>query len=118
MVDGGVGLDVVVERRVLNVTVKRADDPRRHRRTEAEWIADRQNGVPDTQALAVAPFQRRQRPTGIHLQHREVDHGSNREQLAGTLSPLSKITLMSRAPSMTCLLVTIIPLGSMMKPEP
>ena len=38
--------------------------------------------------------------------------------LAGTRSPSLNNTLMSSAPSMTCLLVTMIPLGSMMKPEP
>ena len=75
-------------------------------------------GSPTCSASLSPHFSDRQRMTDIDLEHGEIEHRRDREQRRWARSPSLKMAVMSSAPSTTCLLVTMIPLGSMMKPEP
>jgi hypothetical protein len=81
VIDRRISLYIVVERGILDVTMQRADDPRRYRNAETERIADRQHAVANPQVIA-GPFQHRQRPVDIDLHHRKVGHRRERDQPA------------------------------------
>src|SRR6516165_4409105 len=117
MVDGRIGLDVAIEWRVLQIAVQRADDSGRDGNAQPKRIPYRQHGIPHAQGFAVTPLEGRQRPASVNLDNRKIGMAATASSLAVRRSPSSRITLMSSAPSMTCLLVTI-PVGSMTKPEP
>ena len=80
VIDGGVGLDVVVIGAVVDVAVERAHDPRAHRHAEPERIADREHRIADLQIAAVGPGERVQLVRHVHLEDGEIDRTAFREQ--------------------------------------
>ena len=121
LVDGGVGLQVVVVGTGVDVALLGGDDADRDRAAEPERIADRHDPVADLQPPDDAEGHLSQRP----FRHRpSAAPGRSWCPCRCTFSTLSlepslKLTMISSAPSMTWLFVTIRPsLPSMTKPEP
>ena len=71
-VDGGVGLDVVVERTGVDVAAARRHDAGGHGAAQAERIADRHHRLADAHLGGVAELDVRQRLVALDLEHREV----------------------------------------------
>ena len=85
LVQGGVGLDHVVDRvavRRADDALERAHDPGRDGAVVAERVADRDHRVADADGVGVAERQRRQRPrVRVDLQHRDVGRGVGADDL-------------------------------------
>src|SRR5690242_5510988 len=81
VVDSCIDLEVVVERRVLNITVQSADDSTRHRRPKPERVANCEYMVTYPQAAAVTPCQGGKLVIDLYFDDREVNHRCNGNEL-------------------------------------
>ena len=80
MIDRGIGLDVVVIRRILHIAIEPADDAGSHRRADVERVADREHLVADLQFRAVASLDWRQR---VRLHDGDIGQAGGMQRLAG-----------------------------------
>ena len=71
-VDGGVGLDVVVERTGVDVAAARRHDAGRHGAAQAERVADRHHRLADAHLAGVSEGDERQRLVALDLDQGEV----------------------------------------------
>ncbi len=88
LVDGSVGLQVIVVGAAVDVAIASRHDPRRHRPAQSKRIADRHHGVADAHLAAVAEFHRLQRLVGFHLQYRDVDLAVLAQHFSFELAPV------------------------------
>ena len=83
MIDRGIGLDVVVIRRILHIAIEPADDAGSHRRADVERVADREHLVADLQFRAVASLDWRQRIVHVRLHDGDIGQAGGMQRLAG-----------------------------------
>ena len=118
MVDGGVNLEEVVERTGFDVAPPRRDDP-------VVAVPPSPNGLPMaiTQSPARVSSESPKAANGSASSDRTSStarsvFGSRPTSAAGNRVPSFRVTIISSAPSMTWLFVTIRPAASTMNPEP
>ena len=118
-VDGGVGLEEVVEGALADRAPLGADDARRHRLLEAEGRADGQHPVADLDLVGVAEGGRGEGAAALEPQHGEIGAlvDARRAWPCASCRPPST-TSISVARSTTWALVSTMPDGSTMTPEP
>src|SRR3984885_2479216 len=71
-INGGVGLDVIVVRPRIDVTVARRHDAGRHGAAKAERVADGDYPFAEPKLVGIAELHRLQRVVGLHPQQSEV----------------------------------------------
>src|SRR4051795_1109071 len=76
VIDRRIDLDELIVRRAIEIAMQGADNARRDGPFQPERIADRQNSIADTQVVAVAALDGRQRITDVHLQNGKIESES------------------------------------------
>ena len=117
-VDRRVGLDVVVEARVEQLSTDEADDADRHGVDVAERVADGADPLADPQIVGVAQRRRRKVRRPVDPQQRDVGGRVGADDLGAKLRPSASVTVMRCAVSITWLFVRMKPVRSMRKPLP